>query len=81
MQIEIRKMTAQEMFKALGYEKDEYYSHEIPTYTDEYRSLMITEAGVVIISKTETVVPISLSSLSTEEIKAIYKQIEELKQC
>lgn len=72
-------MTAQEMFKALGYEKDEYYSHEIPTYTDEYRSLMITEAGVIIISKTETVVPISLSSLSTEEIKAIYKQIEELK--
>lgn len=73
--------SAQEMFEALGYKKDEYYSHEIPTYTDEYRSLMITEAGVVIISKTETVVPISLSSLSTEEIKAINKQIKELEQC
>lgn len=41
--------SAQEMFEALGYKKDEDSFHEMPTYKDEYRSLMITEAGVVTI--------------------------------
>ena len=73
--------SAQEMFEALGYKKDEDSSHEITTYKDEYRSLMITEAGVVIVSKSETVTPISFSSLTEKEIEAIYKQIKELEQC
>lgn len=68
--------TAQEMFEALGYKKDEDSSHEMPTYKDEYRSLMITEAGVVIIGKFKQIV-----SLTTEEMEAVYKQIKELKQC
>lgn len=68
--------SAQEMFEELGYKKDEDSSHEIPTYKNECRSLMITEAGVVIVST-----PISLSSLTTKEIEAIYKQIKELEQC
>ena len=69
-------MTAQEMFEALGYKKDEDFSHEMPTYKDEYRSLMFTETGVVIIGKFKQMV-----SLTKEEIEAIYKQIKELKQC
>ena len=68
--------TAQEMFEELGYKKDEYFFPDIPTYTDEYRSLMITEAGVVIIGKFKQIV-----SLTTEEMEAVYKQIKELKQC
>lgn len=64
----------QEMFKALGYEKDEYFFPDIPTYTDEYRSLMFTKTGVVIIGKFKQIV-----SLTTEEIKAINKQMKELK--
>lgn len=73
--------SAQKMFEELGYKKDEDSSHEMPTYKDEYRSLMITEAGVVIVSKSETVTPISFSSLTEKEIEAIYKQIKELEQC
>lgn len=73
--------SAQKMFEELGYTKDEDFSSELPTYKDEYRSLMITVAGVVIVSKCETVTPISLCNLSTKEIEAIYKQIKELKQC
>lgn len=73
--------SAQEMFEELGYKKDEEFSHELPTYKDEYRSLMITQGGVVIVSKCETITPMSLSSLSTKEIEAIYKQIKELEQC
>lgn len=34
--------SAQEMFEELGYKKDEEFSSEMPTYKDEYRSLMIT---------------------------------------
>lgn len=68
--------SAQEMFEALGYKKDEDSSHEMPTYKDEYRSLMITEAGVVIIGKFKQIV-----SLTTEEMEAVYKQIKELEQC
>lgn len=73
--------SAQEMFEALGYKKDEYFFPDTPAYKDEYRSLMITKGGITIISKNERVVPISLTSLTTEEIKAIYKQIKELEQC
>lgn len=68
--------SAQEMFEALGYKKDEDSSHEMPTYKDEYRSLMITEAGVAIIGKFKQIV-----SLTKEEMEAVYKQIKELKQC
>lgn len=68
--------SAQEMFEELGYKKDEDSSHEMPTYKDEYRSLMITEAGVVIIGKFKQIV-----SLTTEEMEAVYKQIKELEQC
>lgn len=66
--------SAQEMFEALGYKKDEDSSHEMPTYKDEYRSLMFTKTGVVIIGKFKQIV-----SLTTEEIKAINKQMKELK--
>lgn len=66
--------TAQEMFEELGYKKDEYFFPDIPTYTDEYRSLMITEAGVVIIGKFKQIV-----SLTAKEIEAINKQMKELK--
>ena len=67
--------TAQEMFEELGYKKDEYFFSDIPTYTDECRSLMITEAGVVIIGKF-----IRIVSLTAKEIKAIYEQLKELGQ-
>lgn len=68
--------TAQEMFEKLGYKKDKYFFPDIPTYTDEYRSLMFTKTGVVIIGKFKQIV-----SLTKEEMEAIYKQIKELKQC
>ena len=66
--------SAQEMFEALGYKKDEDSSHEMPTYKDEYRSLMFTKTGVVIIGKFKQIV-----SLTKEEMEAVYKQIKELK--
>lgn len=65
--------TAQEMFEELGYKKDKDFFPDTPTYTDEYRSLMFTEAGVVIIGKFKQIV-----SLTTEEMEAVYKQIKEL---
>lgn len=68
--------TAQEMFEELGYEKMKEQFPYIHTYIDEYRSLMITEVGVVIIGKFKQMV-----SLTTKEIEAINKQIKELKQC
>lgn len=66
--------SAQEMFEELGYKKG--FFPDTPTYTDKYRSLMITEVGVVIVGKFDSIV-----SLTTEEIEAIYKQIKELEQC
>ena len=60
--------------KHLDIKKDEDSSHEMPTYKDEYRSLMFTKTGVVIIGKFKQIV-----SLTTEEIKAINKQMKELK--
>ena len=69
-------MNAEEMFKALGYEKMKEQFPYIHTYIDEYRSLMITEVGVVITGKFKQMV-----SLTTKEIEAIYKQIKELEQC
>lgn len=69
-------MTAQEMLKALGYKKDEDYILGTPTYTDEYRTLMFTKTGVVIIGKFQQIV-----SLTKEEMEAVYKQIKELEQC
>lgn len=68
--------SAQEMFEALGYKKDKDFFPDTPAYTDEYRSLMFTETGVVIIGKFEQIV-----SLTTKEMEAVYKQIKELKQC
>lgn len=68
--------SAQEMFEALGYKKDEYYFPDTPVYKDEYRSLMFTETGVVIIGRFKQIV-----SLTIEEMEAIYKQIKELEQC
>lgn len=68
--------SAQEMFKALGYEKMKEQFPYIHTYIDEYRSLMITEVGVVITGKFKQMV-----SLTTKEIEAINKQIKELEQC
>lgn len=68
--------SAQEMFEELGYKKDKNFFPDTPVYTDEYRSLMFTETGVVIIGKFEQIV-----SLTTEEMEAVYKQIKELKQC
>lgn len=68
--------TAQEMFEELGYEKMKEQFPYIHTYIDEYRSLMITEAGVVITGKFKQMV-----SLTTKELEAINKQIKELKQC
>lgn len=68
--------TAQEMFEELGYEKMKEHFPYIHTYIDEYRSLMITEVGVVITGKFKQMV-----SLTTKEIEAINKQIKELKQC
>lgn len=68
--------SAQEMFEALGYKKDKDFFSDTPTYTDEYRSLMITEAGVIIIGKFKQIV-----SLTKEEMEAVYKQIKELEQC
>ena len=68
--------SAQEMFEELGYKKDKDFFPDTPTYTDEYRSLIFTEVGVVIVSKFDSIV-----SLTTEELEAIYKQIKELKQC
>ena len=67
-------MTAQEMFKALGYEKDDVSLTDKPIYTNKHRSLMFISKSVVIAGTFKQIV-----SLSTEEIKAIYKQIEELK--
>lgn len=69
-------MNAEEMFKALGYEKMKEQFPYIHTYIDEYRSLMITEVGVVITGKFKQMV-----SLTTKEIEAINKQIKELGQC
>lgn len=66
--------SAQEMFEELGYTKDEDYILGTPTYTDEYRILMFTKTGVVIIGKFKQIV-----SLTIEEMEAIYKQIKELK--
>lgn len=66
--------TAQEMFEELGYTKGEDYILGTPTYTDEYRILMFTKTGVVIIGKFKQMV-----SLTTKEIEAINKQIKELK--
>ena len=66
--------TAQEMFEALGYEKDEVSLPDIPVYTDKYRSLMFTKNGIVIVGNFKQMV-----SLSTEEMEAIYKQMTELK--
>lgn len=68
--------SAQEMFEELGYKKDEYFFPDVPIYTDEYKSLMFTKTGVVIIGKFKQIV-----SLTTEEMEAVYKQIKELKQC
>lgn len=68
--------SAQEMFEALGYEKMKEQFPYIHTYIDEYRSLMITEVGVVITGKFKQMV-----SLTTKEIEAINKQIKELEQC
>ena len=72
--------SAQEMFEELGYEKDKDYilgtPTYTPTYTNEYRRIMFTKKGVVIIGKFKQIV-----SLSAKEIEAIYKQIKELKQC
>lgn len=68
--------TAQEMFEELGYTKVKELFPYIHTYIDEYRSLMITEVGVVITGKFKQMV-----SLTTKEIEAINKQIKELKQC
>lgn len=68
--------SAQEMFEELGYKKDKNFFPDTPAYTDEYRSLMFTETGVVIIGKFKQIV-----SLTTEEMEAVYKQIKELKQC
>lgn len=69
-------IAAQQMFEELGYKKDKDFFPDTPTYTDEYRSLMITEAGVIIIGKFKQIV-----SLTKEEMEAVYKQIKELKQC
>lgn len=69
-------ITAQEMFEELGYKKMKEQFPYIHTYIDEYRSLMITEVGVVITGKFKQMV-----SLTTKEIEAINKQIKELKQC
>ena len=66
--------SAQEMFEELGYKKDKNFFPDTPAYTDEYRSLMFTETGVVIIGKFEQIV-----SLTKEEIEAINKQMKELK--
>ena len=68
--------TAQEMFEELGYTKMKEHFSYIHTYIDEYRSLMITEVGVVITGNFKQMV-----SLTTKEIEAINKQIKELKQC
>lgn len=70
--------SAQEMFEALGYKKEKEPYPDIQTYTDNYRTLLITKSGAITIGnlKNTTVV-----SLSTEEIEAIYKQIKELKRC
>ena len=68
--------TAQEMFEELGYTKMKEHFPYIHTYIDEYRSLMITEVGVVIIGKFKQIV-----SLTKEEMEAVYKQIKELEQC
>ena len=68
--------TAQEMFEELGYTKMKEQFPYIHTYIDEYRSLMITEVGVVITGNFKQMV-----SLTTKEIEAINKQIKELKQC
>ena len=68
--------TAQELFEELGYKKDKYFFPYRPTYTDEYRSLMFTKTGVVIIGKFKQIV-----FLTKEEMEAVYKQIKELEQC
>lgn len=68
--------TAQEMFEELGYKKDKDLFPDTPTYAHEYRSIMFTNSGVVIIGKFKRMV-----SLTTEELEAINKQIKELKQC
>lgn len=68
--------SAQQMFEDLGYEKDDCFFPDTPTYTDKYRSLMFVENGVVIVGDFKQIV-----SLSTKEIEAIYKQIKELEQC
>ena len=52
------------MFEELGYKKG--FFPDTPTYTDEYRSLMFTEVGVVIVGKFDSIV-----SLTTEELEAI----------
>lgn len=62
--------------KNLDIKKDKNFFPDTPAYTDEYRSLMFTETGVVIIGKFEQIV-----SLTKEEMEAVYKQIKELKQC
>lgn len=71
--------SAQEMFKMLGYEKDEKSLNEMIIYENEYQSITIVKGGIVTFNKSEIAIP--TCSLTIKEIEAIYKQIKELEQC